>query len=177
MITVPRHYHELPAHIQQYLGHHRDWVSIIADDKYAHRFLKTVFANTSVLWAYERINPVSSPRSSPRRHLAICCAVYLWWRVHRWRHNSHLDNYIKPDDKFIISTGIKPAEPCYQPSYHLSNAPGMFGNMTIVQWMIFSASQHPFIEQALVNMVDVIKSIYTGQSVLLPKLEPFHKLL
>ena len=175
MKTVPKLYHNLPRHMQKYLNHHGRWSSVIVDDAYADKFMRIVFAGTSVLWAYESINPALGAAKADIWRYAVLYAYGGVYIDQDATFYSNLDRFILPTDKFIMSSEGKTADVCYKSSYFLSQQPPIFINNTILQWLIFSAPQHPFIAQTMINIVDVVKSVYRRESVLLPDMHPKFK--
>jgi mannosyltransferase OCH1-like enzyme len=47
----------IAPHIKRVFEHHQSWKAIVADDSSAEAFMRIVYANTSLLWAYDMINP------------------------------------------------------------------------------------------------------------------------
>jgi hypothetical protein len=63
---------------------------------------------------------------------------------------------------------------CYIPSYPLNSTEPLFNNRSILQWMLVSAPQHPFLENTLTHSVEIIRRLYKKQPVLSKNLErPF----
>ena len=170
MKDVSPKFEDLPPHILGYLNHQKHWSSIIADDKYVDKFMREVFANTSVLWAYESITPSLFAAKADIWRYSV---LYAYGGVYIDADSSfhgNLDRFILPSDKFILSCERNPMFACYLPTYPLGQSPVLYNNRAMLQWMIFSAPQHPFLAQTLTNVVAVIKSIYKGKSVLLTNL-------
>lgn len=53
----------------------------------------------------------------------------------------------------------------------------MFKKNIVLQWLLISAPQHPFMAQTMTNIVAVVKSIYQNRSVLLPSVQNKNVLL
>ena len=165
MRDAPLKFEDLPPNIHRYLIHQRHWSSIIADNKYVNKFMNEVFANTSVLWAYNSINP---DLFAARAYIWRYSVLYAYGGVYidaDASFHANLDKFILPSDKFILSCEGNKMYPCYSPTYPLGQSPVLFDDYSILQWMIFSAPQHPFLAQTLLNVVAVIKSIYIRKSV------------
>jgi mannosyltransferase OCH1-like enzyme len=48
---------DVAPHIKRVFDHHQSWKAVVADDAGADAFMRIVYANTSLLWAYDMINP------------------------------------------------------------------------------------------------------------------------
>ena len=167
---VPPKFKDLPPHILGYLTHQKHWSAIIANDKYVDRFMNEVFANTSVLWAYESITPsLFAAKADIWRYSVLYAYGGVYIDADASFH-ADLDKFILPSDKFILSCEKNKMYPCYQPTYPLGQSPVLYDNYQVLQWMIFSAPQHPFLSQTLTNVVAIIKSIYIRKSILLATL-------
>ena len=88
-----------------------------------------------------------------------------------------LDKYIKPDDEIILSVERNGLNPCYKETYHLHSTNKYHNDRVIIQWIMLTSPHHLFLEKTLINVVDVIKSMYKGKSVLLPHINSFHMLM
>ena len=177
MKNVSKNYQDLPDYTRHYLDYHEEWKSVIADDDDADEFMRTVFSNTSLLWAYETLNPLLGAAKADLWRYAVLYGVggvYIDADACFW---GNIDAFIKPTDKFILSIERNRLIQCYQPSYHLHSTPEMLGNHTMIQWLLISAPQHPFIAQTILNVVEVIKSIHLSKSVLVPAMSYFHDMI
>ena len=170
-------YHDLPKNIQTVLNQNPKWVSVIADDKLALEFMQKIYANTSLLWAYESINPLLGASKADIWRYAVLYAVGGVYFDADAAFLGKLDDYIKPDDQMILSWEKNFLEPCYKATYHLHSTVKYYDGHTLIQWIILTSPQHLFLEKTLVNIVDVIKSVYKRKSVLLPHITSFHMIL
>lgn len=177
MRNPPLHRHDMPVHIQKYLNIHPDWVPIIADDEQAHRFMTVVYANTSLLWAYERIHHrLGAARADIWRYAVLfaCGGVYIDADA---TFNAQLNSFIQPTDKFILSTERNNVRPCYTGKFRSVEEPAIFQNRIIVQWMLIAAPRHLFMYRTMVDVVTVVRSIHLGHAVLLPNTPPLMVIL
>lgn len=50
-------FQNMPRHLENIINKNQDWKAHLIDNQLMDRFMYESFANTSVLWAYEKINP------------------------------------------------------------------------------------------------------------------------
>ena len=177
MRSPPLHRLDMPVHMQKYLNLHPDWVPIIADDEQAHRFMTVVYANTSLLWAYERIHPrLGAARADIWRYAVLYAfgGVYIDADA---SFNAQLNSFIQPNDKFILSTERNTARSCYANRFRSIEEPAIFQKRIIVQWLLIAAPRHLFMYRALVDVVTAVRSIHLNSSVLLPRMPPLMVIL
>ena len=177
MKNSTENYHDLPENIQIVLDQNPKWMSVIADDKLALEFMQKVYANTSLLWAYESINPLLGASKADIWRYAVLYAVGGVYFDADAAFLGKLDKYIKPDDEIILSVERNGLNPCYKETYHLHSTNKYHNDRVIIQWIMLTSPHHLFLEKTLINVVDVIKSMYKGKSVLLPHINSFHMLM
>lgn len=174
---------KVPGHIKKYLSTHENWKSGIVDDSYMTLFMEKVFANTSVLWAYNSINPqIMAGKTDIWRYavLYVFGGVYIDADA---GFKLNLDKYLTAKDKFILSSELNPLGKCYNSDYIMNpnNTIPLWGGRTLIQWLMISSPQHPFIIQTLTNLVDIVKHEYLKTSVLSTTLDldykKFHALI
>ena len=177
MKNLPDDYHDLPENVQIVLDQNSKWGSVIADDKLALEFMQKIYPNTSLLWAYESINPVLGAAKADIWRYAVLYAVGGVYIDADAAFMGKLDDFIKPNDKIILSSEKNIINPCYKPDYYLYSKNDGNDDRVIIQWMILTSPQHVFLEKSLINLVNIVKSLYQRQSVLLPDLSKFQMLL
>ena len=64
-------HHYQPQHLKGLLKRNREWNAHLIDDDKMHRFMKTVFNETRLLWAFEALNPRLGAAKSDIWRLAI----------------------------------------------------------------------------------------------------------
>lgn len=176
MKSTPKDSRDLPEHIRHYLDLYKNWRSVIADDKYAHEFITKVYANTSFLWAYEALNPALGAAKADLWRYAVLYAVGGVYIDADAGFVGNLDSLISPKDEIILSVGRHRLHRCYKSTYHLDKSAEseLYGNHVIIQWMLISAPYDPFLSRTIINIVEIIKSEYLGQSVLSPTISKAH---
>ena len=151
-------------------------------------FMNTVFAGTSLLWAYDMINPACGAAKADIWRYAV-----LWTYGGAYIDDDSdiktpFDHMVEPLDEMIVThekNGYN-GDTCYLPQYHLSdlavfgrNGIGMkqeldekgektggqarkmaFHARTLPNWALFSAPRHKVLERTMTNIVEIIKSDY-----------------
>lgn len=136
-------------------------IHILGDDD-MDNFMNTKFANTSVLWAYHNINP-----------LLMAAKADIWRMATLWLEGGiyiDADTYIRdpfvkiirPTDRFVFGSEANTFKDCYDPGYYLnrSNSRSFAEGRIVVNWLFMSAPRHPFLTQALHDMVKTITNAY-----------------
>jgi mannosyltransferase OCH1-like enzyme len=91
--------------------------------------------------------------------------------------NAQLNSFIQPADKFILSTELNRARPCYANRFRSVEEPVFLQKRIIVQWLLIAAPRHLFMYRTMVDLVIVVRSIHQGHSVLLPHTPPLMVIL
>lgn len=137
-------------------------------------FMRRIFANTSLLWAYEAINPICGAAKADIWRYAV---LYLYGGVYIDDDSdliAPLNDVIKPTDRLVVSyekNGFN-GNRCYIPTHHLSDF-FAFKNeryhallrrhndfeYVILNWLIMSEPRHPIMERVLRNLVEVFLSV------------------
>ncbi len=154
----------------------------------ATAWMKEYFAGTSVLWAYEMINP-----------LLIAAKIDLWRLAILWLNGGvyidddsflgvPLASIIEADDEFIYGVESNPYHSCFvsdhlfgkhtkealmacchdgstseKPQQHVHKTRKYEANQ-MVNWLIFSRPQHAFLSEALRGAVINIGSAYRNET-------------
>ena len=103
-ITMKRVPQITPNNLKQIQAINRNWTMIIVDDANRDKFMDTVFANTSVLWAFKLIN---SRIGAVKADIWRYCILYVVGGVYLDSDSyfsGSLDKYIMPQDRFIFGT-------------------------------------------------------------------------
>jgi hypothetical protein len=186
--TIPKMFWVTMKHIHKHpnIAHvsteHAQWAMNIVDDVQMNRFFETVYANTSVLWAYKMLNPVlGAAKADLFRYAVLYCFGGAYFDADT-SFTGNLDQYLKPTDKFVWGSEGNPMGDCYQPWYPLSKTASFNEDRSILQWMLISVPEHVFMGRALVNAVDVIRRMYLKQEILSkaaspPEGKPFMQLM
>jgi len=149
--------------------------------------MNTVFAGTSLLWAYHIINARAGAAKADIWRYAVLWAYGGAYIDDDSDIGSPLDNMVEADDTLIVAyekNGFD-GNTCYVPRYHLSdfsvkkrfgpglnnNEPGaktieVFYTRILLNWAIVSAPRHPVIIRTMENLVEVIRSDYLREPVL-----------
>jgi len=168
--TTMKNRSTVPSYMKEYLDSHKNWTSCIVDDFYMTSFMEEVFANTSVLWAYNTMNPNIMVAKADIWRYAV---LYVFGGMYIDADSSfkgNVDEFLTIKDKFILSTERNDAHKCYNSDYKLymnpKNTNALYGRKSLIQWLIISSPRHPFIIRTLVNMVDIVKNEYLKTSVM-----------
>jgi mannosyltransferase OCH1-like enzyme len=146
----------------------------IVGDEEMDVFMAGHFANTSVLWAYQNINPTLMAAKADIWRLAT-----LWVNGGTYMDaDSHLatpiNQIIKNEDRFIFGSEKNMYGDCYAPSYRLNKTDShqFAEGRIVVNWLLMSSPKHPFLSEALYDVVDAIRQQYLKQHYLYEKVRP-----
>eukprot|EP01038_Epipyxis_sp_PR26KG_P008516 gene8516-11513_t len=154
------------------------WQVHIESNEMKDKFMNDVFANTSMLWAYNSISPRAGAAKADLWRYAVLWAYGGVYIDDDSDIKSPLDSMILPDDTLIVSyekNGFN-ADRCYIPRYHLSDfstfrnaskrSYNIFYNRCLLNWAMVSAPRHPIIFHVMKNAVEIIKHEYFKESVM-----------
>jgi hypothetical protein len=111
-----------PSHILGFAKKNSNWLIHYADNEDKDRFMETVYANTSLLWAYNIVNPVIGVSKSEIWRLAVLYVYGGLYMDDDANLGTKLDEIVRPTDQFIISQEYYQLdERCFIDDYHLSN--------------------------------------------------------
>jgi hypothetical protein len=76
-----------------------------------------------------------------------------------------MSQILKKDDRYVYGSEGNPYDTCYVPSnvHNRTDTKSFAEGYTVVNWMLLSAPKHPFLTQALYNIVDNIRQQYLGK--------------
>lgn len=186
--TIPKMFWVTMKHVHKHSNvvhvnnTHPQWAMNIVDDAQMNRFFETVYANTSVLWAFQMINPLlMAAKADLFRYAVLYCFGGVYFDADT-SFTGNLDQFLRPTDKFVWGSEGNPMGDCYQPWYHLSKTASFNQGRSILQWMLLSVPEHIFMGKSLINAVDIIRRMYLKQDILSkaaspPEGKPFMQLI
>lgn len=164
-----------------------DWEVHMNDFNDEDEFMNTVFAGTSLLWAYNAIGVRAGVAKADIWRYAVLWAYGGVYLDDDSDLGTPLDNIIDPDDTLIVSyekNGFN-ADTCYVPRFHLSDfrtkkryghsfamdvkgakPVEIFYTRILLNWAILSAPRHPVIIRTIENLVEIIRSDYLQETLL-----------
>ena len=85
-----------------------------------------------------------------------------------------LDDWLKPDDGFVVAPENNDYAECYHPNFYLHSGLMASGNpkflstlpfdkRKLVQWLLISRPRHPVMLEALRNVVSIVTQLYLRQ--------------
>eukprot|EP01038_Epipyxis_sp_PR26KG_P013504 gene13504-18118_t len=168
----------IPPHLLQLFKRNSHWNIYISDNNLKDLFMNEVFYNTSLLWAYNLINPTAGAAKADMWRYAV---LWLYGGVYIDDDSdiaTPLDDVITQNDTLIIAyekNGFN-ANRCYIPRHHLSEFSyfrnktnkdiHLFNDHIILNWAIISAPKHPIIIHTISNIIEIIKHEFIQDSVL-----------
>ena len=171
---------QLPEHLQHIHAlklRETNYTVHLADDTQQHRFIDSVFTNTSTQWAFHQISPkLGVSKSDIWRYtvLLIHGGIYL-------DEDSCIDGMFRdlvgPNDALILAEEpSKAKDECYKDWHHLSDAgtrrrlnatqSTAMGPKSLANWGMLAAPKHPVIRRTLENVVEMVRLEYLRQSAL-----------
>lgn len=166
-----------------FLSRNSNWRISFHDNDMKDKFMEDYYANSSILWAYNILNPVIGTSKVEIWRLAV---LYLYGGMYMDDDASlgvPLDEIVQPDDKFIVGKeGYDFDDRCYKPEFPLSNDSmntrfGLeannqifFNNRFFFNWALFSMPGNPFIFRVMKYIVDLLRQEYFSDSMV--KLSP-----
>jgi hypothetical protein len=155
---------KLPENIAKLITMNKDWQFHLLDDEAATEFMNDHFTNTSILWAYNLINP------------ALGASKADIWRISAlWLYGGcYIDTdsflrtpfsaVVEDNDEIILGTERNEYRNHFQANLSLSivnhNASRFFKNQIVINWLMFSRPQQPFLFRYLTNLIYILKLQY-----------------
>jgi Glycosyltransferase sugar-binding region containing DXD motif len=166
-----------PHHLTGFAKKNANWTIHFCDNEEKDNFMATAFANTSILWAYNVLNPQIGCSKAEIWRLAVLYVYGGMYMDDDATLETRLDDIVAPEDRFIISTepGVFD-DRCYIDSFPLSNHSmttrfgatavnkTLFDNKFFVNWAIFASPRHPILVRTMEHAVDLIRREYFGES-------------
>lgn len=166
--------YQMPALFER----NKNWVVHICSNEMKDEFMNTVFAGTSLLWAYHMISPSAGAAKADLWRYAVLWTYGGAYIDDDSDMHSPLDKVVAPEDTLIVSyerNGFN-GNRCYVPRYHLSDfstyrnatlrEKNIFFNRILLNWAMLSAPRHPIITAVMENAVEIIQHEYHRDSVM-----------
>ncbi len=156
------------------------------DDNDVNIFMQDVFAKTSLLWAFQMINPKLGAMKADIWRYAVLYALGGVYVDADSSFNHKLDAYLKPDDGFVFAAENNEYPGCYQNDFYLGGAQYNdekftetlpFAKNKLVQWMLIARPRHPVMLAALKNIVSIVKHLYLKKPVMTEGASNRHQLV
>lgn len=168
----------IDKHILQFMNINPSWHFNLCDNDCKDAFMNTVFKNTSILWAYNILNPAIGTSKVEIWRLAVLFiygGLYIDDDSIIW---DPLDKVVEIGDKFIVGKeGYDYDDRCYVNEYSISNHSlnirfgeknneRLFGGKFFLNWILFSAPGSPIILRTFEHIVQLIKAEYLCTSLI-----------
>jgi hypothetical protein len=167
---------KLASHMVKFIERNHKWNVHIHGNSEKDLFMSTYFANTSVNWVYNLLNPAIGCARPEIWRLSVLYLFGGFYIDDDANINTSLDEIVQPADKFIV--GKEPYDfddRCYIDSFMLSNhsmnvrfgekhRQDILGGRFFLNWAMFAAPKSPVIERIFSHIITLIKSEYTGRS-------------
>eukprot|EP01135_Chromosphaera_perkinsii_P009969 Nk52_evm4s1992 gene=Nk52_evmTU4s1992 len=164
----------IPPHTQTFIDRNPAWKYIAVDDHDCQEFMEHFYSGTSVLWAFNNVNPRLAAMKADIWRYAV---LYVYGGAYIDADSSfdyNLDSFVREDDGFIFGSEPHTFENIARNSTHLGkNQPfesALFQakaklpvKRTLIQWMIFSEPGHIFLAETFHNMIFMLRSLYLGR--------------
>jgi hypothetical protein len=176
-IAVRNSSEALASHMVKFIARNHKWNVHIHGNIEKDVFMNTYFANTSINWVYNKLNPAIG---CSRPEVWRLCVLYMFGGLYiddDANINSPLDEVVLPSDKFIVGKeDYSFDDRCYIDSYPLSNYSmnarfgveknrlDVAGGRFFLNWALLSAPRSPIIARILTHIVALVKGEYTGRS-------------
>ena len=166
---------KLPTHTKEMLGNNPGWHFALMDDAAVDVFMHTVFARTSLLWAYQNINPKLGAMKADIWRYAV---LYAFGGVYVDADSCFkitLDKHLRPDDGYVFSAEHNEYTHCYTPDFYLgqprfNNKAFVdtlpFGKFKVAQYLLIFQPRHPVLAGTLRNVVLIFKHLYLRHNIL-----------
>lgn len=166
------------------------WQVNLWDNADKDAFMAKHFAGTSLLWAYDNINPVVG--GAAKADIWRYAALYIHGGVYIDSDSAltkPIDDMIRDDDEFVTTFERNhfDGDWCYSPNsrhstiYNMKKHPltatmDLFHGNNILNWCIISTPYHIFLRRTLENFVKLMRLEYLGLSELkMAKYDNFSK--
>lgn len=160
-----------------FLARNPQWTFHFCGNEEKDSFMATTFPNSSLLWAYEILNPQIGTAKAELWRLAILYVHGGMYIDDDANIGTPLNEVIQPTDKFLVGKeGYNWTDMCFRDEFVLSNASfnaryGLaknneiyFDNKFFFNWALFAMPGNPLLVRILQHVVDLIKFEYLGKS-------------
>jgi mannosyltransferase OCH1-like enzyme len=177
-------------HIQKEIRINPTWTVHVCDNADKDKFMNDIFVGTSLLWAYNNINPFNggAAKADIWRYAVLYINGGVYIDADSYLSRS-VDTFVKNDDTMIVTfeQNHYDGDWCYSPNSEFSTYrtsrrfPGiddiaLFHNRNLLNWCIISSPGHQFLKQTLINFVKLMRIEYLGLSALkMAKYDKFSK--
>lgn len=160
-----------------FLERNKDWEINFCGNAEKDLFMRTYFMDTSVLWAYNILNPQIGTAKAEIWRIAVLYVYGGMYMDDDANIATPLSEVVRSSDKFIIGKEAYDFDDrCFKDSYSISNyamnqrfgesqnAEVLFGGKWFFNWAMFSMPGHPILLRTLQHIVAIIQSEYQGDS-------------
>ena len=168
-----------PLHHKAFQLKNANWTFHYQDNLAKDEFMQTHFANTSILWAYNILNPAIG---CSRPEIWRLCVLYKYGGMYiddDANIGAPLDHVVQADDKMILGREVYDFDDrCYEENFPLSNASmnarhgvqrsaqRLFDGKFFFNWAMLSAPGHPWLLKILTHIVTLLKHEFLYDSLI-----------
>ena len=171
--AVRNHSHSRPSHHADFSKRNPDWTLKYYDNESKDVFMNKHFANTSVLWVYNLLNPDIGCARPEVWRLAV---LYMEGGMYMDDDASigvPLDQVVQKEDKILLGEeDYDYDDRCWVDEFPLSNyalrerfgdaqKKQLFNGKWLHNWAIFSAPGHPLLRRVLERIVQLVLAEYS----------------
>ena len=166
--------HEKPQHHKEFAAKNPNWKLHYYDNDMKDDFMEKEFAGTSLLWAYQQLNPEIGCAKPELWRLAVLYKFGGMYMDDDATVGTPLDEVVQFTDKLLLGEDAGEWDDrCWQDNFPLSNHslvarfgndPGhqsLFHNKWFFNWVMFSAPGHPVIKRIMEHIVTLIRAEYS----------------
>ena len=167
-------------HIKKEQDLNPNWKLHICDNADKDSFINLFYANTSLQWAYNNINPTNG--GAAKADIWRYAVLYKYGGVYIDADSflsKPLDSFVRDIDTLIVTFEMNhyDGDWCYSPNSEFSTlrtiqrypflktAP-LFRDRNLLNWCIMSGPGHQFLRQTMINFVKLVRLEYLGLSAL-----------
>ena len=171
--------HDIPKNILEMMHRNANWNFHLCDNNCKDNFMEKLYANTSILWAYNMLNPIIG---TSKVEIWRLCVLYAYGGMYMDDDAivaSPLNDIIENNKHKLIvgQEGYNWTDNCFQPNYILSNYSLnqkfnelnneiYFNNKYFLNWLMFSEPFHIIIERTIIHVIELIKAEYLCESLI-----------
>lgn len=167
-----------PGHLKPFAEKNSNWTIHYQGNKEKDEFMERVFNGTSILWAYNILNPAIGTSKVEIWRLAILYTYGGMYMDDDANIDTKFDNIVEDNDKLIFGQEAYDCDDrCYVDEFILSNksmnerfgsanSGTLLGGKFFFNWAIFSSPRHPILKRIMIHIVTLIKAEYFGNSLI-----------
>lgn len=167
-----------PMHTKPLMERNPTWTFHFYGNTEKDEFMAKYFTGTSLLWAYDILNPNIGCAKPEIWRLAV---LYIYGGAYMDDDSNvqtKFDDIVQRSDKFIVGKESYDFDDrCFSDSFPLSNhsmnlrfgarnVQSLLGGKFFFNWLMFSAPRHPIITRIFEYIVPLIRSEYLGQGLI-----------